>query len=257
MTYQSQFERLELKYLVEEALAERLREAVAAYTEPDAFNGTHGRGYVISSLYFDSPSLEFYRAKERRDPDRLKLRARVYDVTGDVSLEIKRKRGDVVWKRRAQVPREVWPDCALGFFDAASFDERQRSALEGFAHLYAQFGCEPKLTVNYEREAYASPHDHYARVTFDRQVTCFPTDRMVLGQASGPSFPLYTGITETYASPVLLELKCEQFMPSWMWDLIHDFQLNRVGYSKYNTGMRAHMNDVYLRDPELEALLHA
>ncbi len=149
------------------------------------------------------------------------------------------------------------PDCALGFFDAASFDERQRSALEGFAHLYAQFGCEPKLTVNYEREAYASPHDHYARVTFDRQVTCFPTDRMVLGQASGPSFPLYTGITETYASPVLLELKCEQFMPSWMWDLIHDFQLNRVGYSKYNTGMRAHMNDVYLRDPELEALLHA
>lgn len=257
MTYQSQFERLELKYLVDEATAARLRGDIAAYTEPDRYNAGHGRGYRITSLYFDSPSLAFYRAKERGDTDRLKLRARVYDLDGPVSLEIKRKRGDVVWKRRAQVDPGAWHDAAQGFFDEGKYGDRQRQALENFAQLYAQFACEPKLLVSYEREAFSSPVDHYARVTFDRRVQCHSAATMAFRPENSAGFPLPNRTTGALASPVLLELKCEQFMPVWMWELIHDHQLMRVGFSKYNAGMRAVLNEAFVRDDMLREVLHA
>src|SRR5690606_22665888 len=148
---------------------------IEPYCEPDRYNGRVGRGYRISSLYFDSPDLAFFRAKERSHHDRVKLRARVYDDVGPVNLEIKRKRGDVVWKQRAAVPRECWVDSAQGFSPRPLDHAKQEAALQRFANLFTQFACEPKLMVEYEREAYASRTGEYARVTFDRHIRAYAT----------------------------------------------------------------------------------
>src|SRR5687767_15620890 len=42
----------------------------------------------------------------------------IYQPGGTVNLEIKRKRGDVVWKQRAAVSPEHWVDAANGFVPA-------------------------------------------------------------------------------------------------------------------------------------------
>ncbi len=258
MLYQAQFERLELKYLVDESIAAQIRSAIAPFCEPDPYNGSFGRGYYIGSLYFDSPDLAFYRAKERRDQDRLKLRARVYDDTGHVSLEIKRKRGDVVWKQRALVTREGFMDAAQGFGRTVSGSARQEEVLERFAHTFAQFGAEPKLMVEYEREAYASQMDAYARVTFDRAITAYATDRWSFAEHGEQATALETRLQEhTAASPMILELKSELFMPTWMTNLIRDFELMRVGYSKYNTAVRATLGSLWVGDPLHQELEHA
>lgn len=257
MAFQFHFERLEIKYLVDEATAQAIARAIAPYCDPDPYNGRTGRGYTISSLYFDSPDLAFFRAKERSDHDRLKLRARVYDATGPVHLEIKRKRGDVVWKQRAAVPRASWVESAQGFSPEPLPDPKQEAALQRFAALFAQFCAEPKLMVEYEREAYASRTGEYARITFDRHIRAHPTERFVLDDPSATRVPLATGMLPNGDAGVVLELKAEQFIPAWMGDLITRFNLSRVGYSKYNTGMRAHLDSIWVRDPWLWGTLYA
>lgn len=233
MPYQELFERLELKYLIDEATAQAIRRAIRPYCEADTYNGTMGVGYPIRSLYLDSPTLFCFRSKERGDHDRFKLRARVYSPDGAVNLEIKRKRGDVIWKERAALPRAGWADAAQGFATGALRNPR---AVERFARLVASIGAEPKMLIDYEREAYASRMDGYARVTFDRRVMWAPMSEWSL--TGGDLLPLQTAQTSDMAHAVVLELKCEQFMPAWLLDVIRGFQLNRVGFSKYNTAMR-------------------
>ncbi len=251
MAFQVQFERLELKYLVDEATARAVARAVEAHCDPDPYNGDDGQGYPIFSLYFDSPDLAFFRAKENGHHDRFKLRARTYGPTGAVNLEVKRKRGDVVWKQRAAVPREHWKDAAAGFCPVPMANPRQEEALERFATLMAQYAAEPKLMVEYHREAYAARTGEYARVTFDRHVQVYATEEWQLQDPHAARIPLETGITEKLGAGVILEIKAEQFIPFWMGELIRSFELHRVGYSKYNTGMRAHLDTVWVRDPLL------
>ena len=164
-----------------------------------------------------------------------------------MNLEIKRKRGDVVWKQRAAVPPEHWIDAAGGFCPVALKDARQAEALERFATLLAQYGGEPKLMVEYQREAYAASTGEYARVTFDRHIQAYATDAWELDDPKAARTTLSTGL----GASVVLELKAEQFMPPWMADLIRSFELSRVGFSKYNTGMRAHLDSIWVRDPLL------
>jgi hypothetical protein len=248
MSFQVQFERLELKYLIDEPTALAIARAIAPHCTADPYNGRAGRGYHISSLYFDSPDLAFFRAKERSHHDRVKLRARIYDDVGPVNLEVKRKRGDVVWKQRAAVPREGWIDAARGFSATPARDRRQAEALERFARLFAEYCVEPRLMVEYEREAYASVTGEYARVTFDRHVRSYATDEYSLAEPKAHRTTMNTGVVAGLEAGVILELKAEQFMPPWMEDLIRGHELSRVGYSKYNTGMRQHLDSIWVRD---------
>jgi hypothetical protein len=252
--YQDIFERLELKYLIDEATAESVRKAVLPYCDGDSFNGTCGRGYKIRSLYFDSPSLVCFRAKERGDGDRFKLRARVYDSTGPVSLEVKRKRGDVVWKARSAVPRDIWVDAAQGWVVPKVKNPR---ALDRFARLFAEIAAEPKILVDYEREAFSSREDGYARVTFDRNVKYAAVSEFDLDFPESQMLPVPTGVTSDFATAAILELKCEQFMPAWMAQLIHEHQLMRVGFSKYNTALRDDLSWSRAKDPLLMEIDYA
>jgi len=244
MTYQTRFERLELKYFVTEPMARAIVGAISPYCLADEHNQQTGGGYSIRSLYLDSPSLACFRAKERSDPDRVKLRARVYDAAGPVSLEIKRKRGDVVWKERASVPRKDWAEYAQGFGPEL---KRGAQALERFTRLAAELAAEPKVLIDYEREAYASSYDGYARVTFDRKIRSRPCESWSVDDTGERATPLVVFDEDMPDAQVVLELKCEQLMPRWMADVIHDFDLRRVGFSKYNTAMSV------LLDPRLAA----
>ena len=235
MAPQDLFERLELKYLIDEPTAQAIRRAVSPYCKADPYNGSAGNGYAIRSLYLDSPTLFCFRAKERGDHDRFKLRARTYDADGAVHLELKRKRGDIIWKERTSVARASWAEAAQGF--GAPNAARNLAALERFARLAASLGAEPKMLIDYEREAYASRLDGYARVTFDRSIVCRATSDWDLNVDPRSLLPLQTAYTVSMTHAVVLELKCEQFMPGWLAELIHDFQLNRVGFSKYNRAM--------------------
>ena len=253
--FEARFERLELKYLLDEFAAERVRRAIEPYCRPDSHNSSagadrsEGPGYSICSLYLDSPGLAMFRAKERGDPERLKLRVRTYRDAKSAVLEIKRKVSDVISKRRAAVHASQVEDIAEGRLPAGSSPEVD-DFLTDFAMTTARIGAEPTLHIRYDREAYTSEVDTYARVTFDRNVEA----RRALGWELDPppegwcSFDQFRRPIHSDRS-VVLELKCQSFIPWWITELIRSQALKRRSISKYGVGIHLTSRDAHVASP--------
>jgi SPX domain protein involved in polyphosphate accumulation len=243
--FEKKFERLELKYLIDEFAADRVRRAIEPFCRPDSHSAapdrSHGKAgsYMVSSLYLDTPNLAFHRAKERGDPERLKLRIRTYPASGPDSptvFEIKRKVADVIDKTRAVVTGDV-ERAATGFGGDGS-DDAARGFLTTFARLVAQSGAHPTLRVCYGREAYSSTVDDYARVTFDRDIEVKRTRRWheAREHERWHAFDDHWR-RESQGRNVLLELKCQSVVPWWLTHLIRSQALKRVSFSKYSVGI--------------------
>ena len=239
---QLKFERLELKFLIDEVIADRVRRAVASVCSPDR-HSTAGRragsnGYLINSLYLDSHALAFHEAKERCDSDRVKLRVRTYSPDSLATLEVKRRRSNVIEKRRAVVNRLDVPLAVQGKKRSDALEGKGDAALAEFANLAACAGAEPKLSVRYEREAYESVVDPYARVTLDRNIRVRPTSDWNLfpDEVGWCRFDDYWRV-DLPTHPVVLELKCETAaIPEWMTDVIRSNDLTQTSFSKYSIG---------------------
>jgi hypothetical protein len=236
------FQRLELKYHLTEPTAERLRRAAMPWCVPDVHN-QGAAGYPIASLYLDSPGLEFHHARARKDQDRFKLRIRTYGAAPLAHLEIKRKVGKVVHKKRVAVPRHQAAAIAKGADSGDSIGrESGDDAIGHFQALRARCGAEPKVGIFYTREAYVSTVDDYARITFDRGICAAamePND-WTLHDSPPPramSLDRAGKLPDGVSSSVLLELKCVTLVPTWMRQLIHDFELTSTGFSKYSHGV--------------------
>lgn len=242
--FQASLERLELKYLIDEAVAGRIRRDVAAYCRPDRPvepGAAHGRrGYPISSLYLDSPGLVFHRAKERGDPERIKLRIRTYGDESPAVLEVKRRSADVVDKQRVRVHRAEVERAARGRPLDIEPDPASRRRLDRFARLVAEYGAEPTLRVRYWREAWESDVDDYARVTFDRNIEARRTRAWARDDAAGPE--RWIAFDEHWApelegAHLVLEIKCHTTVPWWVTDLVRRYALRRCSFSKYSIGI--------------------
>jgi len=241
--YDVRLERLELKYLVDEATAARIRRDIAPYCRADRHAlepvpGRHERGYAISSLYLDSPGLAFHRAKARGDAERLKLRVRTYGEASPAVLEIKLRSSDVIDKRRASVPREVVDRLVQGAPFAYVADEETKRFVDHFAGLAALYGAEPSLRIRYWREAYVSEVDDYARVTFDRAIEAQrATDWSLDEEGHGWLSFDHHWKPEQRAANVVLELKCHSAVPFWITELVRAHRLRRCSFSKYSIGI--------------------
>jgi hypothetical protein len=242
-SFESRFERLELKYLIDEATALQIQRALEPVCRPDSHNPSPGpigarRGYEITSLYLDSPGLAFHHAKERGDPHRLKLRVRGYGESPVAVLECKRRVADVIDKTRVTVDRRDAERAALGGIDLGPEAPETGRFLTSFASLVARYGAEPTLLVRYEREAYASEVDHYARITFDRRIEARRTRDWDLASPSHDwcRFDDYWRREEAHRS-VVLEIKCHACIPWWVTDLIRSHALKRQSFSKYSIGI--------------------
>lgn len=225
--------RYELKYLLSPEQVAPLREALCGACALDRYSAAApGQRYTVTSLYFDTPDLAFFRAALDRDARRVKLRARRYDDDGaPVLLEVKRKHGEIVKKTRAVV-HEDWAE------RMRRPAQEDAPALHDFSAVLARTGAEPRLLVRYRREAWASEVDEYARVTFDSALEYQPWDRLSFDGEAGAWVPLDDSAAfDMPRSAVVLELKFAERAPAWMMTLVRRFDLLRRGFSKYTTGV--------------------
>src|SRR5216110_3978995 len=98
--------RFELKYLISENTAQRVRDFVRSYLALDEYGvGRPNYSYDVHSLYLDSDSLEIYWRTVNGDKNRFKLRLRYYsdNPKSPVFFEIKRRMKDVILKQRGGV----------------------------------------------------------------------------------------------------------------------------------------------------------
>jgi hypothetical protein len=243
--FETRFERLELKYLIDEGTAAGVRQAIRPYCRPDIHNAlgrgqgpVRSRGYPIRSLYLDSPSLALHRAKERGDAERFKLRIRHYEGLDAVSIEYKRRVADLIQKTRILAEPEDLRAAVRGLGRLKEETPQARDFLRRYASLVLVTGAEPTLLVRYHREAYSSQVDANARVTFDREIAFQRVCDWTLDGEPNRWCELEGHLTRPAPRPlVVLELKCGVSVPHWMVDVIRNFELRRDSVSKYSLGI--------------------
>ena len=236
MDHTRNLERREFKYLITEALAEQIKNYLQGICVLDPYADEAG-GYPIRSLYLDTDEYDLYQANQREDQTRFKARIRSYPQGGQgVWFEIKGRHGDTIQKSRAGVPEGVWQRLLLEptSFDRAAFKKKDAPMIERFVYHAQAYHLRPKILVEYDRAAYVSTLDDYARVTFDRHIRCQAQNEVsVEAEPShwrvvdhprrvGSRFPL-----------CVLELKFGAMIPRWMLRLVQHFEVIRYSFSKY------------------------
>ncbi|MFC7744631.1 polyphosphate polymerase domain-containing protein [Nocardiopsis composta] len=250
------FNRYEVKYLVDEAKAARVREEAAARMRPDGHAGAGG-GYQVWSLYYDTDRLRFYREKIEGLRFRRKLRVRAYGprhLVGEdtpVSVEIKQRVDRVTQKRRVMLPyRQARELC----------DRRVRVERPGadgaftdeVLDLMHRLELRPAAMTGYVREAYVGAGaDLGLRLTLDHRVRGRDRD-----------FDLGAEAQNRFIVPphlAVLEVKANERVPYWVTDLAARLDLQVVRVSKYCQSIEAHglaprsVFHVPVEDPVAEA----
>ena len=238
------FNRFELKYILTLQQAEKFKGALRAYMGPDEHGNDNGR-YALASLYFDSPNLRCYWEKEYGIRLRRKLRLRRYE-TGEtlteetpIFVEIKQRVDRVTQKRRVVLPygealrlcndRQI-PDHATE--DKAVIEEI-------YVYLW-QYNLRPVSIVRYDRQAFiGSAYDLGLRVTFDTALT-FQANPLHLHEAP-------QGLPMMPANRVVVEVKVNERIPSWLTELIADLNLRLERVSKYCRSIESAQNMPALR----------
>jgi hypothetical protein len=171
-------------------------------------------------------------SRERR-ARRWKMRIRSYDGAQSVFLEIKSKDHDLVKKQRAVIPAAGWQERVQAWPIAeTSLAERI------FRERLERYQLVPTLMVRYQREAWLSTVDAYARVTFDRRVECQPWSDWSLDADERSWIALDDEVSMAgVRRGVVLELKCLRAVPRWLSELTRALCLPKARYSKFCRGI--------------------
>ena len=230
------FERYEYKYLVPEEMTESIRSFIRPYVELDD-RAVHApdRRYEVHNLYLDTPNLDIYTTAANDAVDRFKLRIRWYDAgaNGPFFYEVKRKVRQVILKDRARISRE----------EVLAILRGEPSSLPGgpagdnlasFLGRAACIGAVPTILLRYSREPYGSVFGEYARITLDRAMCFQPAHSYdFLENPRAWTYVDAAHATCGVRCAMLVELKFTREFPRWMSDLAAEFQLERIGCSKY------------------------
>lgn len=246
-------ERHELKYAIPFSHVEPITRFLSIYCELDYYSALSDSSfYQVNSLYFDTRCHEFLKQRLFGKNGRFNVRVRCYGKGEEAPyfLEIKQKHGNTGVKYRATANENEWPAILTdpGYRVPTNDSAKERANKELFLRIACCYAIEPKLLTQYQRRAFVSTVDEYARVTMDTRMRyreqnhyCLVPDNSMI---SYDNQTIYSNDYHSDAS-VILELKCNiGQVPTWMLDLIAKFQLKQQGFSKYaNSSLVAYFDD--------------
>ena len=213
------FKRIEKKYLLSEAQYDALLRRIGWHLRPDEF----GRSTVMS-LYLDTPDSRIIRNSIEAVDYKEKLRLRSYGKAKPdsvVFLELKKKFGGVVYKRRAAMTlTEAERYLRMGI---KPYESQIMSELDWAIRFYGR----PKaaMLIACEREAWFDEEHPDLRLTFDRNIRYRENElRLDRGSAGTPLLP---------KDRVLLEIKTAGAMPLWLADALDAECILPGSFSKY------------------------
>ena len=250
MADQMIFKRFEIKYMIDEAVFEKLMEVMDGYMIADE----HGRS-TVCSLYYDTPKHLLIRRSLEHPVYKEKLRLRSYGVakpSDTVFVELKKKFCSVVYKRRiamthdkalsylagnGQIAESQMADSQIAdsqiadsqTVDSQITDSQIASEINYALKIYENLA--PAVLLSYEREAFYARNNHEFRVTFDRNILWRDYDLSLDKGIYG------TPILED--QKVLMEIKTDGAIPGWMVDFLTANKLYKTSFSKYGTAYRA------------------
>ena len=215
--------RHELKFLISPSELMVLRGLLRPVLSPYP-NGDINNEYYIRSLYFDTINNDALNEKIAGVGNRKKYRIRIYNFSDRIiKLECKSKYGDLISKQSVSIPRDLADQLIAG--DPEGLQRMRHPLLHDVFREIRTHLLRPAVIVDYIREAYISDAEE-VRITFDKQI------RTGLGSHDmfDPSIPTYP----IFDDPVeVLEVKFDEFLPSYLQSILSCVTAQRSAVSKY------------------------
>jgi hypothetical protein len=228
--------RYELKFTVSSALADEIQTWALDNMGPDPFLGESSRSsYQVTSLYLDTPQFSIFH----RHPgsENRKYRIRRYSDSSQLWLEVKRKKGDLVRKKRTWIDGSAISELAEP--RETDGDPNFKNSDQWFRERINRFHLQPSTLVEYQRFArVGETHQGAARLTIDRDIRCLTARDWCVPTGLGAAAPAITPHCQ-------LELKFCNHLPPLFKAVMSKFSLTRSVLSKY----RSSVNVCYLIVP--------
>jgi SPX domain protein involved in polyphosphate accumulation len=236
--------RHELKYIIPSEQAEEIRNYIQIFCSHDPFAQGEPPVYEVSTMQLDSPDLTLHLAKDAKKKNRFKLRVRTYghDLNGTVFFEVKRKEEQFIRKTRSRVRMSDYSESLFQkpFTIPRFTNDREYANHYEFLRLMTVANAHPAVHIHYERESWIGHNDPEIRITMDRKIRYRRADGYKLfdGNEKGwRAMDSETALRRRFGG-VVLEIKTPTHVPSWIFYLIRNFDLQRTGFCKYSTAMR-------------------
>ena len=213
--------RREIKYELDFCQELRLRQRLSTVLQADPHNGAEG--YLVRSLYFDTPDSLDYCEKIQGLETRKKIRLRIYGF-GDApaKLELKQKQGTLQRKQSLTLSREQAEQIIAGDFSCLEHCGDFGQYMERLMRLGAY---RPSCLIEYDRIAFFCATND-TRITFDRRL-----------RANEGCFRLYDPSVQLtpvgLPDRVTMEVKYNRFLLSYIKDVISAVDMLSVSGSKY------------------------
>ena len=241
-TYNSTFVRYEKKYILTAEQFQQLSSALEDYTIPDEYGQTD-----IYTIYYDTPDFLLVRRSLEKPIFKEKLRLRVYEKPANFStafVEIKRKCGKIVYKRRFSLPYEK----ALAYFQNPFGDMQITKEICYSLHCYPQI--QPAMAIMCTRISKVAKADPSLRITFDSDIR-WNRDPINL-----------TEISDNMLLPPgsrIMEIKASQSIPLWLTRLLTHYSCYPGSFSKYGAAYTALISEKKWepKHKKLEGHIHA
>ena len=217
------FQRIEVKYLLDDMQYTELRKRLEGMAEVDSYGKTS-----ILNIYFDTPDYKLIERSLEKPIYKEKLRLRTYGVANDDTnafIEIKKKYKGVVYKRRISMPYKK----AMGYLvDGKRPEERSQISDEIDYFLKYYKGIRPAMAISYDRIAMAGTTDPDLRITFDTNIR-WRTDKLSLSEGNVGKDILLPG-------QHLMELKIAGAMSIELAKILDELNIRKTSFSKYGKG---------------------
>jgi SPX domain protein involved in polyphosphate accumulation len=231
-----EFKRYERKYLISTEKANNLLEHITDRLVADSFCKDNQK-YSIYNIYFDTVNNDIVRRSCEKPYFKEKLRLRAYDnyyKTGKTFLEIKRKVGGIVIKRRVDL------SCAeaLDFVGKGIKPEHpDLQKVNEFAYYFSLYPLVPAMFLAYDRTAFSVKEDPQVRITFDTNIRVRRDNLSFDAGKHGDEL-----LDENYT---ILEIKFPLTTPLWIAKELSACEIYPYSYSKYGEAYKAELRRKY------------
>mgnify|MGYP006395032435 CR=1 FL=1 len=224
------FKRYELKFLIDGRQYRAILPALLEHMKPDAYC-TGGRDYRIYNIYYDTDDNRIIRSSLDKPYHKEKLRLRSYSSPtppeGEVFLEIKKKTGGIVHKRRASMTlSEAYRFVGNGEPPETS-DYINAQVIREIDFFMKQNPVHPAAYIAYRRKAFFGKTDRNFRITLDYDVRTRRDNIGLEKECSGEEL--------LDDDRYLMEVKISDSVPLWLADLLAQEGIYRTSFSKYGT----------------------
>ncbi len=232
------FARKEIKFLLNMEQYHSLMEVINQYMNPDKYC-VGGQEYGIYNVYYDTPDDFLIRESLSKPYYKEKIRLRSYyspaDPNSPVFLEIKKKIGGIVTKRRVSMTLAESQEYLSTRKKPQTDKYLTNQVFKEIDAFLDHYPVSPKQYISYQREAFFGKDNKDFRLTFDRKLTERRYD-VNLDCASYGNF-----IIEK--DQRLMEVKISDAMPDWLVRKLSELQIYKTSFSKYGKAYMSYVQE--------------